>query len=463
MSRPPRRHHAAPCCTLFAFLIVATGASLSTAQTGNRVAQDEASWLQWGGPNRDFNVPSGSLAESWPEGGPPLLWSRPLGPGHSAILIDEGVLYTMYREGNGIGRSGPWADEETVIALDAATGKTVWEYKYPSPINGTDINTNYGAGPHSTPLIVGDRLFAISTDKRFHAFDKRTGEVLWQYDMVADLGAPPLQLRPVVTSGYGCSPLAYKDTVICTVGGPGQAVMAFRQSDGEIVWRGGNFLFGNAPPVLIDVEGQPQLAVVGGATVNGMDPDTGELLWAVPHDPGNDLNMTAGLWGDNNILFVSSGYRSGSQAIRLSRNDAVTRAEEVWFSSRTQLMFLNTIRLGNWVYGTEGMFGPKFMTAVNVETGEQAWRERGFGHASMVYADGKFLIMDEDGDLVLALMSPERIQILGRTPVFDTLSWTVPTLAGTKLYARDRQKIVAFELGRISQRVAKRTAERGRG
>jgi hypothetical protein len=88
------------------------------------------------------------------------------------------------------------------------------------------------------------------------------------------------------------------------------------------------------------------------------------------------------------------------------------------------------------------------MTAVNVETGEQAWRERGFGHASMVHADGKFIIMDEDGDLVLTRMSPDGMETLSRASIFDTQSWTVPTLAGTKLYARDRAKIVALELGR---------------
>ena len=111
-------------------------------------------------------------------------------------------------------------------------------------------------------------------------------------------------------------------------------------------------------------------------------------------------------------------------------------------------MFLNTIRVGDWVYGTEGNFGPKFMSAVNVLTGEPAWKERGFGHASMVHADGKFIIMDEDGDLVLARMSPEGMETLARASIFNTTSWTVPTLVGTTLYARDREKILALDLGR---------------
>ena len=57
------------------------------------------------------------------------------------------------------------------------------------------------------------------------------------------------------------------------------------------------------------------------------------------------------------------------------------------------------------------------------------------------------IIMDEDGDLVLVTMSPEGIEELARASIFDTTSWTVPTLVGTTLYARDRQKIVALDLG----------------
>ena len=408
--------------------------------------QAEAVWRQWGGPGRDFIVEGPALANDWPEAGPPALWSRPLGVGHSAILADGGLLFTMYRLGSPE-RSGPWEERETVVALDAATGETVWEHTYPSRVE----NFSYGAGPHGTPLIVGDRLFTIGTNKQLYAFDKRSGEVLWHHDLIADFGAPPLLLRPVVTAGYGCSLIAYREWIICTVGGPGQSVMAFRQDDGVVVWRGGDFLFSQAPPALITVSGEQQLVVVGGASVNGMDPDTGEVLWAVPHDPGNDLNMTGGLWGDNNVLFVSSGYKAGSQGIRLTRAAETTRAEVLWFSPRVQLMFLNTIRMGDWVYGTDGAFGPKFMTAVNVETGEQAWRERGFGHASMLHADGKFIIMDEDGDLVLATMSPQEMQTLARASIFETTSWTVPTLVGTTLYARDRARIVALDLGPQSQ------------
>lgn len=402
------------------------------------------SWRQWGGPTRDFMVSSTGLAETWPEAGPPVIWSRPLGPGHSAILVDEGRLYTMYRAGNGRAKQGPWDAEETVVAMDAASGQALWEHKYPSRRE----DFSFGAGPHSTPLIVGNRLFTIGTNKQLFAFDKSSGKVLWSHDLVKEFNSPELLIRPVVKTGYGCSPIAYRDTIICSVGGPGQSVMAFRQNDGAVVWTSGDFLTSEAPPILIEMSGRQQLVIFGGGTVNGLDPATGRILWSHPHDPGNDLNCGMPLFGPDNILFVSSAYRAGSRAIQLKQEGAATHAEELWFTNRVRFMFLNAIRVGDHVYGTTGDFGPAFLTALNIKTGQSAWQHRGFGRASLVYADGKAIIMDEDGDLALARLAPEGVTILAEAKtVFATTSWTVPTLVGKTLYARDREKIVALNLG----------------
>ena len=94
----------------------------------------EDAWRQWGGANRNFIVEATGLADDWPEEGPPILWSRPLGTGHSSIVADDGRLFTMYRAGNGRARGGPFAAEENVIALDARTGETLWVHTYPSKL-----------------------------------------------------------------------------------------------------------------------------------------------------------------------------------------------------------------------------------------------------------------------------------------------------------------------------------------
>src|SRR6476661_5586018 len=104
-----------------------------------------ATWLQWGGPHRDFQIDT--KLPAWPDGGPKILWHRPLGEGYSGILAEEGVLYTMYRTGS----------TEHVIAASAGTGKTIWEHSYNAPFR-SDLPER-GNGPHATPSIAGDRLF----------------------------------------------------------------------------------------------------------------------------------------------------------------------------------------------------------------------------------------------------------------------------------------------------------------
>ena len=224
------------------------------------------------------------------------------------------------------------------------------------------------------------------------------------------------------------------------VGGPGQAVMALRQDDGSVVRRSGSFLVSEAPPGLITFDGEQHVVVFAGQAVLGLDPDSGEILWAHPHDAGNDFNFQIPLWSDeDDVLFLSSGYIGGSRAVKLRRDGDVTRVEELWYDPQLRFTFLNPIRLGDFVYGTSGQGATAIMTATHVATGETAWRERGFSRASLLHADGKTLIMEEDGDLSLVVLTPGGMTRLASMPLFDTRSWTAPTLVGATLYARDRE------------------------
>ena len=254
--------------TALSTLLVAYALSISPLSLA---AQDEgmtAGWRRWGGPNGNFIVDSLPLADSWPTSGPPELWRRPLGAGHSAILADGDRLFTMYRGAHGPGGSGPFDPEESVIAIDAVTGDTLWEHTYPSKVQ----DFGQGAGPHSTPLLIGGRLFTIGTNKELSVFDPATGAVLWSRHLIEDFDAPPLLIRSMVKPGYGGSPLAYKDTIIIQVGGPGQSVMALRQRDGTVVWKSGSFMVSHSPARLISVDGSLHVVVFAGQAVHGSTP-----------------------------------------------------------------------------------------------------------------------------------------------------------------------------------------------
>lgn len=392
-------------------------------------------WPQYGGPNRNFMVDAKALAASWPVAGPKKLWSRPLGEGYSEVAVDNGTLYTMYRKGQ----------DEVAIALDAATGKTKWEYAYPAAfLRGMAMEN--GAGPHTTPLIIGDRVCTVGILGMLHCFDKNTGKVLWKKDLYKEFpGATEMD------RGYSSSPLLYKNTIILTIGGRGHAVIALNPENGALVWAANDY--GNSPssPMLIKVQGQDELVAFlddGDGSqregiIAGMDPSNGKLLWTHPHRTSWDLNISLPVWGDDGILLASSAYGTGSQALQVTRQGV----KELWANNRLRVHHSTIVRIGDYVYGSSGDFGPAPMMAVNVKTGEVKWQERVFPKANFVYADGKFIVVDEDGGVSLATFSPEGAKVISHASLLDHNAWTVPSLAGTKLYVRDRKTIVALDVG----------------
>lgn len=395
-------------------------------------AGDEASvsWSQWGGPSRDFRAPASGLATSWPANGPEKLWSRPLGEGYSAILYEAGRLYTMYREGA----------EEVVICLDAASGNTVWEHRYEHGPHERHL-TQFGSGPSSTPLIAGDLLFTVGIAGRMHALRKVDGQVVWVRDLWdGDLGGN------VLGNGYTSSPVAYEDTVIVLVGGEDAGLVAFNREDGSVKWRALSFKNSYSSPEIVTVAGEQELVTFMAEELIGVDPASGELRWRYPHVNQYRHNISMPAVADGDMVFLSSP-QAGARGLRLVPDGEAIRVEEVWSTYRIQFYHGSTVRIGDWVYGSTGTASPAFMAAVNVRTGEIGWRERGFAKANCVEADGKLVILDEDGMLYLASATPEKLEVLAKTQLLDRVAWTVPTIVGTTLYARDREQILAVSLG----------------
>jgi len=407
-------------------------ALLATIALGDE--EDAPNWPQWGGPTRNFHAESTGLATSWPAGGPKKLWSRSLGEGYSSIVADAAALYTMYRVD----------DFEIVVSLDAASGATRWEHRYDAPLlqhmnYGTWLRQG-GAGPYSTPLLFGDMVYTVGTTGKFHALDPLTGDVVWYHNLDEKFGMTGY-------SGYAPSPMVADGNIILPVGGRGQGVVAFDPATGDVRWKNQDFRLAPASPILIHVDGQNQLVVFSPKEVVGLDPTNGNRLWSHPHETNYGLNISTPVWGEGNLLFVSSAYNGGSRVIRLTHANGKTTAEELWASNRLRLHFGNAIRFDNWILGTSGDFGPAFFIAVDATTGEEAWRERTFGRSQMLYADGKLVIVDEGGDLALASVGPSGLQVHARAELLTENAWTAPTLVGTHLYVRDRKNIVAVDLG----------------
>ncbi len=401
------------------------------AATAANPASGPVPWTQWGGPHRNFTTESSSLKSSWPATGPKVIWKRPLGEGYSAPSVEGNVVYTMY------GRPG----QETVVAMNAATGKTVWEHTTPMTFR-SDAAPDMGNGPYATPLVAGDRLFTAGVAGRLQCLDKQTGKVHWTQMLWDDHGGNRLMY------GYASSPMAFRDTIIVPVGGKGKGTMAFRQADGSVAWAKGGVPNAYSSPLLINLDGLEQVVEVMDGMVFGLNPHNGDLQWQIPFRADYGISVATPVWCPGNLLFVSAEYGAGSKMIRLQRNGLQTKAEEAWTSNRLRLHNGNAMWLNGTLYFTSGgKASQAILSAVDAATGNIHWQERSIQKATFVWADGKLITLDQDGNLMLANPSPKGFQVAAKAELLTNLSWTPPVLVGTKLYIRDRKSIMAVELG----------------
>ncbi len=386
-------------------------------------------WGQWAGPNRNFQVAGRPIAEMWPQSGPRVVWKRHMPFGSSSVVVDGSRLYTMYRDG----------DNEVVVALESATGKTLWEYKYPAVfLKGMNMNT--GPGPHATVLVAGSRLYSAGVTGKFHCLNKKTGEVLWTRGLIEAMGGT------VMLRGYSNSPIRYRDTVIVMVGGKGHTIAALDLKTGAIRWHGGDFGNSQSSPVLINVDGEEQVACVAEKAVAGFDPASGRLLWSHPHENrGGDITSTL-IWGADNLLFFSGAYQGGSRTLQLSRQNGSTVVKELWFHSQLRVHHSNVMRVGDYVYGSNGDFAGVTYLCLDIRTGQILWRERSMPRANALLVGDRTILLDEEGALHLAKLSPEGLKVKCSFQLLENPSWTPPSIAGTRLYVRDRKSIAALEL-----------------
>ena len=394
-----------------------------------------ASWTHWGGTQRDFiSTATGvfpKTGEKWLGSPPKTVWKRALGDGYSAIAVEHDILYTAYRQG----------DNDVTIALDAATGKTLWEYNHPAPFKN-QYSAGVGPGPYAMPQIVGDRVVTASGIGQIHSLDKKTGRPIWSWDLYKSVSGTHLGF------GYSSHPLPYEDSLIVVAGGRKSAVLRLRQSDGTAVWQKGRLQNAHSSPILINVDGQPQVAILLADEIVGIDPVTGDVLWRHPHETQNGLAISTPVWAPGNLLFLSTAYEGGARALKLTRSGGSTQVQELWHNPKVQVHFGSVIRDGAFLYMSSGQ-SIGLITAVELQTGRIAWQVRDFVKAQLLSADGRLIVLDEDGNLGIGIASPQRFKAIAKWPMLASTAWTPPTLAGSRLYLRDRRTIMALDLSSL--------------
>ena len=418
-------------------------------------------WPQWMGPNRDDVWAETGILEEFPPGGPKVLWRVPVHGGFAGpAVVGERVYVTDYVKSAGDDKPEPTKrnnlqGKERVLCLDARTGAEIWKHEY-----DCKYTIAYPAGPRCTPTFDGGRLFALGAMGDLLCLDAAKGKPQWSKNLPKEYAAP------VPLWGYAGHPLVYKNLLICTVGGKGSAVVAFDKSSGLEVWKSLTAQeIGYSPPTLIAAGGTTQLLIFNGNGLNSLNPDTGAAYWSEPLKTAFSMAIMAPR-AQGEYLFA--GGHSG-QSLGLKLDAAKPTVTLAWKGSRDLGLapVSGTPFVENGV--AYGIDGNGLFRAIRIATGERLWatakpvngkddERRGPAEgATFVTKNGdRYFIFGENGDLVIARLSPEKYEEVSRTKLLDPVGvglgrrvvWSHPAYANRCVFARNDQEIICASLAK---------------
>lgn len=404
----------------FVTVLFGTWCLVSAVLSAEADNHSTAEWAQWRGPNRDGISSETGFLKNWPEEGPKVLWHIPFGDGYSGISIAQDKVYTMAAEG----------DDEFVICLDVSNGEEVWRFR-----SGAKFTEQRGDGPRSMPTVHGDSVFALGAEGKLYALNARDGTKLWSHNFVEEFDSK------IPTWGFSSSPLIEDNLVLVEAGGKdGKSIVAFDKKSGDVVWTTHTDEVGYSSPIAIDFGGVRQIIFLTSKTLLSLAPENGDIYWKYPWPEG--INIATPIFIPDDKIFISASYDKGAVLLRMTADENGIGVEEIWKSRVMKNHFNSSVLQGDYLYG----FDNAILTCIEVNTGEEQWRQRGFGKGSLLLADDHLIILGEGGKLALAEANPNEYREKARFQLFDDKCWTVPTLAGGRLYLRNQKEMVCLDL-----------------
>ncbi len=378
-----------------------------------------ADWPHWRGPGYDGSAPSGG-AFAGPTLRLELEWSRTLGAGYSGISIAEGRAVTMYSDGA----------EDRLVALDAATGETIWTHAV-----GPAFPAGHGSegGPASTPTIEAGVVYALDPAGNLVAVRLADGSEIWRLPLVARLGLT------VPEPGLPTSPLVVGDRLFVETGSGGTSLAAVDKASGAIVWTAGDDSAEYVSPIPAELAGVAQILTVTDHAVTAFDPVTGASLWSAPGNQGQNIVPTPVLLGEDRIL-LPGWWRS--TALRVGRTDSGFEAHKLWETTDLKGTFATPVLHQGNLYGYSG----EFLTCISASDGARRWKSRIPGGNGLILVDGHLVIFGKGGTVVVALASPQGYSEAARIDVFDSEGRTYPSFADGRIFVRNTRSIAAVRV-----------------
>ena len=358
-------------------------------------------WPEFRGPGRqgisgEKNLPikwGKSENIAWSSAVPGVSWSTP-------IVWDNRVfLTTATDEGQSC----------RVLALDAATGKTVWDREVFRQVPRKKETRNSYSTP--TPVTDGKRVYAVFSDGGFAALDF-AGNIAWtnrDYPFYSQhgLGASPVLSGGLLIMTMDASSEGEDKLIGWQKPWDKSFVLALDAATGKQRWktmRGVTRISHGTPTIWNGPDGKPQVVTEAGDVVQGFDRDTGTKLWSSA--VAGEGKVPSTVVGEG-LVFTAGGYRGREsvKAFRLGGAGELAETALAWEQKKVNPKVPSLVHIKPWLFAIQdnGM-----ASCQKAETGEVVWQERvggGFS-ASPVAADGRIYLLDNNGDTTVIEAGP---------------------------------------------------------
>lgn len=380
-------------------------------------------WPEFRGVNRDGQTTSVTFATNWNDTPPKELWRIDIGLGWSSFTVIGDYLFTQEQRESG----------EFVVCYEANTGKQIWtnyvDARFAEPM---------GDGPRATPTFTDGKLFTQGATGILQCLDASTGEALWKRNVQDDTDARIPQW------GFSSSPLVIDNKVIVFTGADaGKSVVAYDKNSGEIAWTSGDGNHGYCSGQLAEFDGVEQVLMISNFGLQSFLPDSGEKIWEHAWDLGTFARVTQPLLPGDGTVIIGSSFGNGSRKLNVTREGDTWSLTESWTTKKIRPYFNDCVIHDGYIYGYDG----NRIASIDLETGNATWKSGRMGGQVLLIPEMDLLLsLTEKGDVVLIEAQPDAYVEVARVKALEGKTWNHPVIAQGKLFVRNSEEAVCYEL-----------------
>lgn len=400
--------------------------AITTAYGGETTAQkgNTSDWPHWRGPGWDGVSLAAGIPTDWSTERNVAWRIADPGFGHSSPIIwGKDLFYTTTKD-----------EKRLLVRVDADTGKEIWRREVlSSPLEEKHPKNSHAS---ATPATDGEFIYVT--------FYKRPDVVMAAYNFAGELqwSQTPGEFHSM--HGFSSTPVLFEDFVLlnCDQDAEDAYIVAFDRKTGEIRWRTSreNKVRSYCPPIVFNVDGEPQMILCGSDTVCSYDPRTGKRNWMV-WGPTEQCVASVVYDGKKNV-FVTGGYPDHEfLAIDPRGKGNVTKSHIRWRRNKGVSYVPSPVywRGNYFVVSDEGI-----LSVLDAESGEYRKQKRlpGGYSASLVCVSGNLYCCSEDGD-VTVLRATSDLQTVAEIEMGDPI-YASPAIARGRLYLRTWKHLYAI-------------------